>query len=681
MRLLPRIALFAFPAMSLLFAPAAVAVGTRTFELDTLDELSGGDLKATTVDSLGRVRAGWDFGSVLLSESNAVWSALVQPDGSVLLGTGNGGKILRVERGVASVYADTKQLAVTSMVQAMGSAVLAATMPNGRIVRVDPGGRVTTFVDLAGTDHVWALAFDAKNNALFAATGPNGKLFRIDAAGKAQVYFDSGEPHLVSLLIGPDGALYAGSSGKALLFKITGPGRATVLYDFPGEDVKALAFGAKGDVFAVSNEYSDLPEIPKRTAPGQTAAAPVSAARPKPGKGTLTRLFADGRTEKLLHRDDTHFVSLAVGDDGRPYVGTGVEGRIYSVDEDHTSALVADADERQVGAIVFAKGKRLFATSDPPALHEIRGTGGADSVWTSKVLDAGLRARFGRVSWRATGAVELSTRSGNTQVPSTTWSDWSAPFGAPAQVTSPAARFVQVRARFNRDPNAVLSQVTLAFLTDNVRPVVTSVEAAPRNVPPAAKDGQIPASGGEPAAHSTTIKLSWKVDNPDADALRYRIWFRRDTARTYREITRPDDPVTRTEYEWDTASVAEGTYRVRVEASDENANPPDRVERHALESAVIVVDNTPPALRNVAVQGRRITGEIADGVGPVSRLDIAVDGRTEWHPYLPKDGIFDQPVEAFDIDVTTFAPAGNHLVAIRAFDQAGNFVVRDVEVK
>jgi hypothetical protein len=672
---------FALPILSLLLASDAIAVGTRTFELDSLDDLSGGDLKATTVDSLGRVRAGWDFGSVMLSEANAVWSALVQADGSVLLGTGNAGKILRVEGGVAGVYADTKQLVVTSMVQGFGKAVFAATMPNGRIVRVDPGGRVTTFVDLADTDHVWALAFDAKNNALFAATGPHGKLFRVDAAGKAQVYFSSDEPHLVSLAVGPDGALYAGSSGKALLFKITGPGRATVLYDFPGEDVKAIAVGAKGDVFAVSNEYSDPPEVPKRSSAGQTQAAPVGAARPKPGKGTLTRLYPDGHPERLLHRDDTHFVSLALGDDGRPYVGTGVEGRVYSVDDNHTSMLVADTDERQVGAIVFAKNKKIFATSDPPALHEVRGVGGADALWTSKVLDAGLRARFGRLFWRASGALELSTRTGNTQVPNTTWSDWSAPMAAPAPVVSPPARFVQVRARFNRDPNTVLSQVTLAFITDNVRPVVTSVDAVPRNVPPVVKDAQVPASGGEPATHSTTVKLSWKVENPDADPLRYRIWFRRDTATVYREITRPDDPVTKTDFEWDTASVPEGTYRVRVEASDENANPPDRVQRHALESAVIIVDNTPPAFRNLAVQGRRVTGEIADGVGPISRLDVAVDGRDEWHPYLPKDGIFDQPVEAFDIDVTPFTGQGNHLVAVRAFDQAGNFVVRDVEVK
>src|SRR5215510_2642899 len=82
-------------SLVLALAPGALAVGTRTFELNTLDELSGGDLKGTTVDSLGRVRAGFDLGSLALGEATSIWSALVEPGGAVLLGTGNTGKIFR----------------------------------------------------------------------------------------------------------------------------------------------------------------------------------------------------------------------------------------------------------------------------------------------------------------------------------------------------------------------------------------------------------------------------------------------------------------------------------------------------------------------------------------------------------------------------------------------------------
>jgi hypothetical protein len=663
-------------ALSLLLAaaPAVHAVGTRTFELNSLDELSGGDLKGTTVDSLGRVRAGFELGALPLGEATSIWSALVLPDGGVLVGTGNTGKVLRVNNGQVAPLAETGQLAVTSLVTAFNKGVFAGTIPNGRIVKIE-GNKATKFVDLDGTDHVWALVFDEKQNALFAATGPDGKLFRIDAAGKAQVYFDSDEPHLVSLALGEGGALYAGSSGKAVLYKIVGPGRATVLYDLPGEDVKAIAVGAKGKVFAISNEYAELPEIPKRTAAGVAQAAPVSAPRPKPGKGTLTAFDEGGRPEKLLRRDDTHFTALAVGVDGRPYVGTGVEGRVYSVDEAHTSTLAADTDERQITFLMLGGRKQFVAGSDPAVLHEVRGVGGPDAVWTSKVLDASHRSQFGRLFWRASGPLEMSTRTGNTQVPDKTWSDWSQPLPAPGKITSPAARFVQVRARFARDPNVVLSQVILPYAPDNLRAVVTGVDAQPK---PASKENAPP---GEPDRHTSVIKVTWRVDNPDGDALRYRLSYRLDGQTIYRDLTRPDEPLGKAEYDWETASLPEGAYRIRVEATDETVNPPDRVFRHSLESPIVLVDNTPPVFRALAAQGRRVRGDAVDGVGPIVRIDAAVDGKTDWHTYLPVDGVFDEPVEAFDLDVSSFVGPGNHLVAVRVFDQAGNFVVRDVEVK
>ncbi|HMI88943.1 MAG TPA: hypothetical protein VK550_32915 [Polyangiaceae bacterium] len=663
-------------ALSLLLAlaPSARAVGTRTFELNSLDELSGGDLKGTTVDSLGRVRAGFDLGALPLGDATSIWSAIVQPDGSVLVGTGNTGKILRVNNGQVAPFTETGQLAVTSLVTGFNKAVFGGTIPNGRIVRID-GNRAFKFVDLEGADHVWALAFDEKQNALFAATGPDGKLFRIDANGKAQVYFDSDEPHLVSLALAENGTLYAGSSGKAVLYKITGPGRATVLYDLPGEDVKGIALAPRGRVFAISNEYAELPEIPKRTAPGVAQGAPVSAARPKPGKGTLTVFDADGRPERLLKRDDTHFTSLAVGVDGRPYVGTGAEGRVYSVDESHTSTLAADTDERQVTFLLLAGRKRFVAGSDPAVLHEVRGVGGADAIWTSKVLDASLRSNFGRLIWRASGPLDMSTRTGNTLVPDKTWSDWSQALPAPGKVTSPAARFVQVRARFARDPNAVLSEIVLPYVPDNLRAVVTGVDAQPKA---ASKENATP---GEPDRHTSVIKVTWRVDNPDGDALRYRLQYRLDGQTVYRDLTRPDEPLGKAEYDWETASLPEGTYRVRVEATDESVNPPDRTFRHSLESAIVLVDNTPPVFRALAAQGRRVRGDAVDGVGPIARIDVAIDGKNEWRPFSPADGIFDEPVEAFDLDVSTLAGPGNHLIAVRVFDQAGNFVVRDVEVK
>ena len=50
-------------------------------------------------------------------------------------------------------------------------------------------------------------------------------------------------------------------------------------------------------------------------------------------------------------------------------VGTGVEGRVYTVDENHTSMLVADIDGRQVGALSLS-GKRKGGSWTFPASQE-----------------------------------------------------------------------------------------------------------------------------------------------------------------------------------------------------------------------------------------------------------------------------------------------------------------------
>lgn len=675
------IAAVAVVAASLSSASDAGAVGTRTFTLDSLEKLSGGDLKGVAVSSDGAVRAGFTIGSAPIPDASATFSALTMADGSSLVGTSPEGKVYRVSGDAVSLYADTGALAVTSLVQAKNGTVYAATIPDGKVFRLSQG-KAEPFATLPDTSHVWALVADRAGTGLFAATGPEGKVFRIEPSGQASVYFRSTETQLVSLAIAENGDLYAGSSGKGRLFRITGPGRATVVSDLPGEEVKAIAV-SKGVVYAISNEYGEPPEAPKRSAAtGRTPPGPSHAPKPKPGKGQLWRFDAQGRPERMMKHDDTHYMSLSLDDKGQPYVGTGNDGRVYTVDDAHVVTLVADTDERQVGAVHVASGggRGYVATSDPPVFHRILGRGGQDAVWTSKVLDAGLRAKFGTLGWRSTGALELSTRTGNTSTPDATWSAWSNPLATPGAIASPQGRFVQVRARWARDPNAVLTEVTVPFMTDNVRPVVTEVSAAPKAAPakePAKET--IVASGGDPPKHDSVVKVSWKVDNPDSDPLRYRVAFKREGQQLWRDAHNPDDVLTKAELEWDTTALPEGKYRVRVEASDETANPPDQVQKHALESEPVLVDNTPPRIENLTLAGRRLRARVVDGTSPIARVEIAVDGKLEWRPLGAADGLFDTSDESIDADVAVLVPPGAHIVVVRAYDAAGNSVSRDVE--
>src|SRR5207247_3613373 len=92
----PRAVTPAILLLALLLSTNAHAVGTRTFVLDTLDELSGGDLKGVAVGSDGAVRAGWTLGNVPLTDVSSCFSGLTLVDGATLVGTGPTGKVFRV---------------------------------------------------------------------------------------------------------------------------------------------------------------------------------------------------------------------------------------------------------------------------------------------------------------------------------------------------------------------------------------------------------------------------------------------------------------------------------------------------------------------------------------------------------------------------------------------------------
>jgi len=664
---------------SLLIAASAAAVGTRRFTLDKEADFKGGDLKGVAVDSHGSVRAGFDLGSVPIAEAQSIWAALPQKDGSVLLGTGNEGKLLKVQNGAVTVLAETNALVITSLANGWGGSVLAGTLPEGKVMKWDHG-KLTELVALKGAKHVFGLAFDTKNNALYAATGPEGKLFRITATGEAQVFFDAEEQHLMSVAVAPDGSVLTGASDKAKLYRVTGPGRATVLYDFNRTEVRAIAVGPKGDVYAIANDLKNgftVPAKPSRNQESTPAGPSAAAAKPK-GKGTLYHFTPEGQPDRLYDNDEEHFTSLGLGDDGRAYVGTGAEGRVYAIDANQRVALVADTDERQIGALVLAGATRFVAASDPAALHPLKGLGGPDAVWTGKVLDAGLRARFGRMSWESSGAVQISTRTGNTKEPDGTWSPWSTDATRPGPVASPTGRFFQVRARFPNDPNAELSEFEVAFVTDNLRATIDDVNARPRRD---SNEDLKPSGGPVSRKPDSKLSISWKIDNPDKDEMRYRLQYRLVGTATWYELTRREEVVTKETYDWDTSTLPEGRYRVRVSASDELSNPPDRVTRDDAESGIVLVDNTPPRIENLRATGRRVQGSAFDGVGPIQRIDVALAGRDEWVPFYPKDGIFDESREEFDFDTTVLSSAGPVLLAVRVFDDANNFVVQNVALK
>ena len=128
-------------------------------------------------------------------------------------------------------------------------------------------------------------------------------------------------------------------------------------------------------------------------------------------------------------------------------------------------------------------------------------------------------------------------------------------------------------------------------------------------------------------------------------------------------------------YVWDTRTVGDGTYELRVTASDSPSNPPASALTGQRVSAPIIVDNTPPVVSELAasIDGRKVsaTGSTIDAGSRIASINYSVDSQNEWVAVLPVDGICDSPTEAFAFK-TDNLKVGAHRIAVKVEDVFGN---------
>jgi hypothetical protein len=665
-RLFPRALLV--PLWLLALCSAAYAITTRQFLIDSAAVFSDGKLEGAAVLSTGAVVPGVGVSRVELPNTGVARSLLVRRDGSAIVGSGNQGKLFKLSGEVASLFAETGELLVSALAEDGAGTVYAGTLPHGKIFAIDKNGKIRLFVQPQGAEHVWALVHDARKRLLFAATGPEGKIFAIDLARaqpQAEVYAETQARHVMALALDRSGSLYAGTSDDALLLRIDRPKRTEVVYDFEGNELTAIA-ADNGRVAVAANHFPKQPNTPDKKKEAakdedQAGSDKGDAAKepPKPGTGELWVVEPSGEARKWFgSTDDGHLTSVQWAKDGAIYAATGKAGHIYRVQPDGTHALWIDVEERQVLALDLASERPMFTTGDSGAVYRVLPGRAGEASWTSKVLDGEFPSRFGQLHWRARGQLGFQTRSGNTEKPDDGWSEWSSVLAEPGPIRSPAARFLQIRARLQPRGDAMLYAVQAYYLPANQ--IATNREITVK--PNAGKGGD--------EGPSASYKIEWKVDNPDADRLRYRLYFRPEDRDAWRAIVREGEILTRTQYDWNTEGVPDGYYRLRVEASDELDNERAAARRQQAESEPFLIDNHPPHVVGLRQSGATLSGTARDSMGPVTRLEYAVDGQ-DWHPLRPKDDLLDTREEAFALELPKLEP-GTHVVAVRAKDARGN---------
>lgn len=714
---------FLFAGLFLLCTALLWASHPQRKTTSTFDEFLEGEAQGMSITSDGRLVLAPEFSQILDTEEAFIYSAVSNRAGTLFVGTGNNGKIFRITpTGEGKEWSKLGESGIYALAVDSSNRVYAGTGPEGKVYRLNGEGESELFYE-PGEKYIWDLAFDPNDN-LYVATGPKGIVYKVNPDGTAQPFYDSEETHIVSLEWDLDGNLLAGTAPGGLLIRISPAGKPFVLLDSSLEEMKAIAVDRIGNVFAAA--LSGGPKPGTESAGSSTESSTGSsdkteestvetAGNSKGAKLEVIRVGKDNLTEKLYASDDQLVFSMIARNDGNVLLATGNKGRILSVSPQGFITVLIDSEEEQVTQLIESGGKTYVFTSNLGKVFEVAAARREKGVFESDVLDAALTSRWGVIEW-AVGettspeSIQLFTRSGNTENPDRTWSDWSAPYSRSSgeQVNSPAARFLQWKVEIAPgargggllSENNALEYVSVTYLQQNAAPKLSKLTVHAPGVafiklPQVSSSGGVQ-PGGPDGAHALSLpkeireletprvrppqrksyipgarSFSWEASDPNEDDLVYSVFYRREGERDWKVML---EETTEEEITIDGVSYPDGTYSIKVVVSDRLSNPKALAREDQLVSKSFIIANTAPTIswQDPQVSGRNATLSFSaqTGASPLYQVEYSIDGG-DWAVVFAQDGITDQQQESFEVQLEDLA-TGSRTVRVRAVDLVGN---------
>jgi hypothetical protein len=579
-------------------------------------------------------------------------------------------------------------------------------------------GKMETIFEPNDAKYIFAIETDNIGN-IYLGTGPQGKVYALDPSGKvAQLIYRSRDKNILSVAAGRDGFIYAGGDTRGLVYKINPRNKtAAVLYDSDEPEISALlsldgitpqagvlyAAATSANVVAAEQKFaaqqaaSGRPETKKEEG-GKTSAdsemrlkvanssPPAGSRTPPPGPRPLPRPAKPGSASYIYKIDKQGYVTEVFSEaavflclarqEGRILVGSGNEARLYSIDPEAERQIVLyeDKEAAQITAATVSEQDIYLGTANPARLVLLSSNYAPHGTYESALIDAGQPAKWGKLQIDAEiprgCKVLVASRSGNVKdVNDPTFSDWTEPveMTGPVQLRCPIGRFCQYKLILESGDSRktpTIREVAVASTVPNLAPNVESIDVARLRNP--SKEG--------------VFKIGYKTSDENDDKLVYRLDFRK-VGRT-RWILLKDEIETDT-YEWDSKTVEDGRYEIRVTASDERGNTVATKLTGSRISDPLVVDNTGPLIRKYALEKNSKTAtlklEVTDELSVISRLDYTIDSNAEWKGALPDDLVCDTTEESFAITTEDLEP-GEHVIAVRIIDDVGNATFKTFEL-
>ena len=659
-----------------------------------------------------------------LADGN-VFSLVLAQDGRLLAGTGGGEKarIYAINaKGESSVFFEPAGAKyIWALARGAKGEIYAATGTEGQLYVVDADGKNGKVLADLKPKNLLCMAF-GHDEMIYVGTDEDGLVYRINpSSGKPYVMYDAGEAEVSSLTVDDEGNIFAATAaadqarpGRAVADKPGGKPDGTGAADpkksagsqpatasnKSGEQAKETA---KEAPTKPEKKNSLLAMLASRAAGGKPTAQGAATVGGTPGSGNaIYRIDTFGFVTEVF-REPVMILDLAEHE-GTLYAATGNEGRVYAITpRQDTKAMIAKLESNQATALLLLDdGNLIVGTANAPKVLRLAKGFATKGTLVSKPLDAGQIVKWGRLRWDAvvpTGTkLTIATRSGNVgDEESDAWDDWSAELDATLaqQITSPGARFLQYRLTLETtkpDATAKLTRLSLARIEENRPPLISGLE-----VLSAVQEAKKPTSNPKVKQLASTVSygdadapspefhevVKWNAEDPNQDTLMYEVFYRQVGQSKWIRIAKE---LKETLHIWDTRTVPDGPYEVRVSADDRAANGAGGELQDARVSDPFVVDNTPPEVtidrvERVGKSGVRLHATASDRLTPLAEAGYRVDSQEEGRSIQADDEVFDSLEEGFTITLQDLEP-GDHWIGIRVSDDHGNarYVTQSVTV-
>ncbi len=655
-----------------------------------------------------RVDAAGGVAELLDAEEPQIFAVHADADGTVVAASSPAGKVYRIAGGEAEVVFEPGEKYIWAVDRDRDGHLLVATGLRGRLYRLDSRSGEAEVLLESRDNHVRALAVLA-DGSILAGTAGQGLILRVAPGGEVTTLHDGVHPEILAFATAPGGVTYAAVlASEASQVDLSGQRPAKT------EDGDKSEDGGEATVVVVGQ--------------GDQTVGSRSAGFTGP-RSVVLEISANGRVDEILEFQDETVHSL-LWQDGALWIGTGQEGHLYRYADGRRSQERVFDEQQLTALAVGAAGVAVVTANAAAIYRldgerEAEGTYTSKVLDAGQVARFGSFLWEGSLPKGAN--VALAFRSGMSSKPDDTWTAWDCggcvkaaecrdgDAGCRGRRQEVAlgdvahGRYVQWRATLKggeRTPRLAAAELT--YRQENLRPKVVKLEVldpgeilVPQSFNPSSQVFE-PWSPNREGIFTTLRKeakkngdgrlktlwkkgyrtLRWSAKDANEDELHYRLDFRPASLGAAASGDGSDagdgwlkmiDELEEPYYSFDATVLPDGVYRFRLTASDAPAQAvADALATEEL-SEPVVVDHSPPVVAGLKRHRGVLEVEIRDDLSPVRGAVYSVDAG-EWQPAQAADGLLDGRRETLHIKL----PAGSRMLLLRLTDAAFNVVTSDL---